>query len=134
MNRLARVLLRFLPAAVCFVLCVAVFRTASADAIQTMRWRWAIGVAAWWSGTLVAAACVPFRLGTMLGGGAAYVLAAGLGLRAVYANDHSTAAIGLLVLPLYLSMGLAVVVSGIETALALVRSVRARRPAGSVLH
>jgi hypothetical protein len=114
---------RRLFGAVAALACVAVtlprFVLDSADSIQRMTPLQAAGVAAWWVAPLMWFLWVARSTIVLVTGAALYVAAAALLLPSMYANDSSTAGLGIVFGPAYLAFAAAVVLAAERLVLLL---------------
>jgi hypothetical protein len=106
---------RRLCGALAVLACVAVtlprFLLDSADSIQRMTLVQAAGVAAWWLAPLTWFLWVVRSTVVLVTGAALYVATAALLLPSMYANDSSTAGLGIVFGPAYLAFAAAVVLA-----------------------
>lgn len=102
--------------AVALTACAAVtlprFLSDEGPSIRRMTWQWATGVTLWW---LLPLALFLLSVRTrvlLIVGAVAYVATAAVVLAAVYEDEHSTAAFGIVFTPICLCVAVAMVVGG----------------------
>jgi hypothetical protein len=94
-----------LPVAGCVAVTLPRFLLDSTDSIQPMAVPWAVALTAWWCLPLLWLLRTARSSATAWAGSATYVAVAGCSLAATYRNTHSTAGFGIMFVPVYLAVG-----------------------------
>lgn len=106
---------RIIALAACVAVTLPRFLFDHAAAIQRMTLPWAVTITGWWLLPLFWFLRTAKSTILLWVGGILYVATAGVSLNSTYANDHSTAGFGVFFVPIYLAIGVAMVL-GVERA------------------